>query len=284
MTKTPALFPWLPARHRVGKVVIALGVAVISFQFPAEANLLINPSFESGNTGFTSDYAYFAPGSPGNMDDGRYSVVQSLNQVHAIWAGAGSLSAQSGTNYLVANGASSAALSPWLQTISVVPGGVTVTGNTNAPVYYRFEAYIASVYGFGTPQPQLAFEMSLNNSGIWQELTTSTVPDDTNTWYLTYRDGYFLSAPSTISFRLRNTVTAEGGNDFAVDSLYFGLSTNSPSFVSDPTGNAINSVGAITGGAAVPEPGTWAAAALLAGGATFLRWRRRRDETQKEAA
>lgn len=28
---------------------------------------------------------------------------------------------------------------------------------------------------------------------------------------------------------------------------------------------------------AVPEPGTWAAAALLAGGAAFVRWRRRRD-------
>ncbi|MFM8809749.1 MAG: PEP-CTERM sorting domain-containing protein [Chthoniobacterales bacterium] len=38
------------------------------------------------------------------------------------------------------------------------------------------------------------------------------------------------------------------------------------------------------GPAAVPEPGTWAAAALLAGGATFLRWRRRRGEAQKEAA
>jgi hypothetical protein len=36
--------------------------------------------------------------------------------------------------------------------------------------------------------------------------------------------------------------------------------------------------------APVPEPGTWAAAALLAGGAAFARWRRRRDEAQKEAA
>lgn len=70
-------------------------------------------------------------------------------------------------------------------------------------------------------------------------------------------------------------MTAEGGNDFAVDSLYFGLSINSTSFVSDPTGNAINSVGAITGGAAVPEPGTWAAAALLAGTAGYVRWRKR---------
>ena len=29
------------------------------------------------------------------------------------------------------------------------------------------------------------------------------------------------------------------------------------------------------GPAAVPEPGTWAAAALLAGGAGFMRWRKR---------
>ena len=36
--------------------------------------------------------------------------------------------------------------------------------------------------------------------------------------------------------------------------------------------------------APVPEPGTWAAAALLAGGAAFARWRKRRDEAQKEAA
>ena len=42
--------------------------------------------------------------------------------------------------------------------------------------------------------------------------------------------------------------------------------------------------GAGAGPAAVPEPGTWAAAALLAGGAAFARWRKRRDETQKEAA
>ena len=40
-----------------------------------------------------------------------------------------------------------------------------------------------------------------------------------------------------------------------------------------------------TGPAAVPEPGTWAAAALLAGGAAFARWRsKRRDESLKEAA
>lgn len=245
-----------------------LGVLIL-FCGSAQANLLVNPSFESGNTGFTSDYTYKAPSSPGNMDAGYYSVIQSLDQVHSIWAGAGSLSAQSGTNYFVANGATDTTQSPWLQTISIAPGAVTVTSNTNTPTYYRFEAYIASVYP-ATP-PQLAFEMSLNNSGIWQELTTSAAMEDYDTWYLTYRDGYFLSAPTSISFRLRNTVSDDFGNDLAIDSLYFGLSTNAPSYPA----NAINSIGPITGGAAVPEPGTWAAAALLVGVAGYVRLRKR---------
>jgi hypothetical protein len=34
---------------------------------------------------------------------------------------------------------------------------------------------------------------------------------------------------------------------------------------------------ATTAPAAVPEPGTWAAAALLAGGAAFMRWRKRKQ-------
>ena len=234
------------------------------------ANLIVNGSFESGNTNFTSSYSYKAPNSPGNMNEGEYSVIQSLNQVHQFWTG--TLSAQSGTNYLVANGSPDNTLSPWMQTITVNPGDIT-TSSTNAPVYYRFQAYVASVYAGGA-QPELAFEMSLNNSGVWQELTTSAAPPTPLNWYLTYRDGYFGFAPTTVSFRLRNDVTSALGNDLAIDSIYFGLSTAAPDYGSNP----INSIGAITGGAVVPEPGTWAAAALLAGGAAFMRWRKRRNE------
>jgi len=39
--------------------------------------------------------------------------------------------------------------------------------------------------------------------------------------------------------------------------------------------STISSFEAPGGSAAVPEPGTWAAAALLAGGAGFMRWRKR---------
>ena len=36
--------------------------------------------------------------------------------------------------------------------------------------------------------------------------------------------------------------------------------------------------------APIPEPGTWVAMAVFAGGAAFARWRKRRDEAQQEAA
>ena len=38
------------------------------------------------------------------------------------------------------------------------------------------------------------------------------------------------------------------------------------------------------GAAPIPEPGTWVAMAVFAGGAAFARWRKRRDEAQQEAA
>jgi hypothetical protein len=40
-------------------------------------------------------------------------------------------------------------------------------------------------------------------------------------------------------------------------------------------GKDLNLVFTAAGGAPIPEPGTWAAAALLAGGAAFMRWRKR---------
>jgi len=47
-------------------------------------------------------------------------------------------------------------------------------------------------------------------------------------------------------------------------------------------GNSVSTLGYtyepyVDPSAAVPEPGTWAAAALLAGGAAFMRWRKRRQ-------
>jgi hypothetical protein len=83
--------------------------------------------------------------------------------------------------------------------------------------------------------------------------------------------------------------TAAGGID-GFNSSYFNLNTGSNNgtggfanelgggtFSLAQSGNDLNLVFTAAGGAAVPEPGTWAAAALLVGGAAFMRWRKRKQ-------
>lgn len=82
-------------------------------------------------------------------------------------------------------------------------------------------------------------------------------------------------------------ILASVGVTNAFDSSFFNINTNAVNGTGGFTGATgvfslsldgnndlfLNYAGA---GAPVPEPGTWAAAALLAGGAAFVRWRRRR--------
>jgi hypothetical protein len=147
----------------------------------------------------------------------------------------------------------------------------------------------------GGPGPLLAvatggslaspFNFSLNDT---IGPTTVTTWDDNNYWsntlFKSAAEGTFVSpdfgSGSYMGFRtaqsnygwLEVTWTA-ASNQFEILSGAY----------EDQAGVAILA-GQGAGPAAVPEPGTWAAAALLAGGAAFARWRKRRDEAQKEAA
>ena len=97
-------------------------------------------------------------------------------------------------------------------------------------------------------------------------------------------DGYFsYSSPnfgpgSYMGFRTANN--SFGWLEVTWDGTDFEILSGA--YETDPGVAILAGQGA--GPAAVPEPGTWAAAALLAGGAAFARWRKRRDEAQKEAA
>ena len=73
-------------------------------------NLVFNGGFESGNTGFSSDYTFWPIGYSfthptwglvEDMDAGFYSVVDSANEIHGGFGG----SPQAGSNFFVANGA-----------------------------------------------------------------------------------------------------------------------------------------------------------------------------------
>ncbi|MBU3664757.1 MAG: PEP-CTERM sorting domain-containing protein [Chthoniobacterales bacterium] len=246
----------------------AVLASIILLPLAAQANLIVNGNFSSGNTGFSSDYSYVA----NNTAAGEYYVQSSAANT---WnAGFLPVVGQGGSgNYLIANGATNTTQSAWFQTIN--NPSVTLTTDTNAPIYYRFQAYVNNLVNTNFAPPDLSFEISVNGGAYNAFTATPTITP--GTWTLVYADTYITTQPTSLGFRLRNQATNYNGNDFAVDSIYFGLTTNSGTY---PT-YGLRSAGDITNPTfvaptnAVPEPGTWAAAALLAGGAAFVRWRKR---------
>lgn len=253
------------------KIISLLVAAITGFGLQsASANLIVNGGFESGNTGFSSDYTYK---TPPNTAGAQYYIGTNATQFNS---GFTSLTGYGGSgNLYIGNGSDGTTESPWFQT--VLNPTVTLTTDLNNPVYYRFEAQIANIYPFGggIPAPDLAFEISVDG-GAYNTFTATPFLSP-GSWNLVYADTYLTSAPTSLAFRLRNQSPDLAGNDFAIDNVYFDLTANAPSY---PT-YGILSAGDIANptfvgpSAAVPEPGTWAAAALLVGGAAIARWRKR---------
>lgn len=249
------------------KFALLIAVAALA-PHVASANLIVNGDFSAGNTGFSSDYFYTA----NNTDGGQYYV---LSAPADTWnPGFYGINGYGGSGkYLVANGSASTSDSPWYQTI--YNPSVTLTTDTNNPVYYRFEAQVANLVN--DSPPDLSFEISVNG-GTWNRFVSTPSLDVVGVWTLVYADTYITTAPTSLSFRLRNQNPSLGGNDFAIDSIYFDLTTSAPSYPANPISSAgviTQGLGPAPGPAGVPEPGTWAAAALLLGGAGFARWRKR---------
>lgn len=240
--------------------LLAIGFASLGIQ-GASANLIINGDFESGNTGFSSDYSFK---TPPNTAGGQYFIGTNATQFNA---GFTPLTGFGGSgNLFIANGAGDNTQAPWYQT--VLAPAVTLTTDVNNPVFYRFEAQIANIFPFngGNPAPDLAFEISVDG-GAFNKFTATPFLSP-GSYKLVYADTYLTSDPTSLTFRLRNQSSeGGGGNDFAFDSIYFDLTANAPSF---PT-HGILSAGDISNPSfvaptAVPEPGQVAASLLLLGG------------------
>ncbi|MBC8084783.1 MAG: hypothetical protein H7Z21_16410 [Hymenobacter sp.] len=169
-------------------------------------NLLANPSFTSGNTGFTSTYGFIArpatrvTASPGGLyPEGNFAVGDDANYYHGSFQGTGRTGA--GDNFMIVNGD---------QDLSVVyEQRVTVRPNT----YYSFSAFANSVNP-GSPA-QLGF--------VINGKSTSTVTTlDTTTNYVRISDLWFSGSSTTAVFEIRDVNKDPGGNDFGLDDLYLG--------------------------------------------------------------
>jgi hypothetical protein len=107
--------------------------------------------------------------------------------------------------------------------------------------------------------------LSFSNINITANGTTTAGPVS-----LTTPISSFNFANSLVSFDLPGGSVINDGAQFAVRLQYRDIDSD---FVITSTTGPIFDAEASQ---AIPEPGTWAAAALLAGGAAFARWRKRR--------
>ena len=170
------------------------------------------------------------------------------------------------------------------------PGTQNVTGNVvwNAGGNYNWQIHDASPGGAGlsTGWDRISATGSLDlsaltvgsefNINLW---SLSGVAPDANgnalnfdpsqsyTWTILTAAGGISGYTGTSQFNI-NTGSANGAAGFS-------NLLNDGTFSVVQSGNNLNLVFTSAGGQPIPEPGTWAAAALLVGGAALMRWRKR---------
>ena len=190
-------------------------IQVLLLPSHAYANLITNGDFESGAIGFTSEYAY----SPADIwPEGTYAIVTDPYDLHALAHSFNDHTSGSGHMFAV-NGSSVPGTIVWEETVSVIP-------NTT----YDFAAYLATWQStmYTIVPAELVFSI---NSSLLGDLTANTTPGVWDLFFTTWDSGSATSA--TIAIVDMNV--SVGGNDFALDDMYFGApiySVPAPSIVS----------------------------------------------------
>ncbi len=200
----------------------------INIPFGFATNLVSNGGFESGYDDFSSNYTQCTE-EDDLVNEGYYAVDTSPDSEAHHYRSDGAFTAvpYEGTQFFMANGSNDATDVVWTpdNLLSVV----------EADTAYRFEAYLCSLVavGGGMAAPNLVFKLGdgTTDEATFVDLVTITQPQPTpttaGTWYLVYADGKF-DTTGNYYLRLVNNQTAAGGNDFGLDAVYFGFSSEAP--------------------------------------------------------
>lgn len=170
-----------------------------SQSFDPSTNLIVNGDFESGNTGFTSDYTYAAMNL---APSGTYTIITSPAIVwstlptcddHTFMNGTGSM--------LVAHGGTTPSNDLWCQTVNVTP-------NTD----YAFSTWILTVFSLASSNLQF----SINGSLLGSSFTTTNTICEWTQFYETWNSGASTTADICI-------VDVGSGllNGYAIDDIAF---------------------------------------------------------------
>lgn len=189
-----------------------MGMVAASQSAAAPVNLVSNGDFELGNTGFASDYA-FVPA--GNSDEGQYTVRSNPSPWNPWFVSIGDHTSGTGLMY-VGNGSPLAGEVVWQSS------AIAVTGSTT----YFFEAFVNNVccqdLSFG-PGSESILEFSLSfNGGAAESLGTITTDLALAGTWEGLSTNWTSGASGSVVLSLINQNTIRGGNDFAIDDVFFG--------------------------------------------------------------
>jgi len=199
-------FFWTPTTGMIGSNSLTPTVTVsgtTSYVLTGRAadlsnNLIDNGDFESGNSGFSSDYIYM----PGNLlPEGVYDVIDNPQLDHPGFAPCDDHTSGNG-NMMVVNGSGTPGLNVWCETISISPNSL-----------YVFSAWVTTV----VMQAPALLQFSINGVTIGPIFNA---PGQNCTWanfFATWNSGSATSATICIV----NQNTSQSGNDFALDDLVF---------------------------------------------------------------
>lgn len=160
-------------------------------------NLVVNGDFEDGDTGFTTDMTATGIGSGA----GAYSVTSDPRSEFFAATSYGDFTTGDGLMFAV-NGSLIPGSVVWEQTVAVVPGRT-----------YDFATAISSWF----PDAPAALLFSVNG----EDIGALNAPAVTAQWEQLFATWESVDATSA-TIQIKNANVAFGGNDFALDGIYFG--------------------------------------------------------------
>jgi gliding motility-associated-like protein len=161
-------------------------------------NIISNGDFSQGNTGFSSSYTYK---TPPNTTEGQYWVSTNAQAWNGGMASCGDHTSGTG-NMLLVNGATTANVSIWCETVSVQP-------NTT----YAFSTWLTTL----TANNPAQLQFSINGSLLGSVFVAPTGTCNWQQFYTTWNSG----SNTTASICIVNQNTIASGNDFALDDISF---------------------------------------------------------------
>ncbi len=167
-------------------------------------NIILNGDFELGNNNFSTGYVLGTGGAWGLLSNpGTYAITTSPNLAHNNFSSCADHTPAPGVNMMVVNGASTAGVNVWCQT-------VTVTPNTN----YQLSAWASNALNENNVA-QLQF--SINSAAVGPLFTTSTTGCNWQQFFQVWNSG----VNTTANICILNQNVGQGGNDFLLDDITF---------------------------------------------------------------